>query len=723
MPSVLISVRLLEPRYHGSGGWPPAPFRLFQALVASAGLQGPRGVERVSEPLQWLERLPPPTVLAPRAYQLNGYTNYVPNNQADTVKGDPRRLGGIREAKRIRPWALVDPVPLHYLWPLADTGEEAASRLEALAALATRLYQLGRGVDMACAWAERVEDETGWLRERLSEGVYRLYRPVVDGETAAGRPLLLAVPRRGSLRRLRERHRAGRRRHRLGPDQKKLLFQQLPPPRSRQVVYDAGGGARLYVLRPPEASRMVAWPLEEVLSLLERVRQGALQRLERGMGARGSRERTLLEQALRGARPGEARLLEAARRVRIVPVPSVAHPHADRAIRRLLVEVPAGCPVSAEDVFWAFEALRVPAPGGGEALLSRAPADAERMVRHLGGGGEAHRAWRSVTPLALPARPVRRGQPAAERAMRHAVRSALRHAGIVEEVEHIHVQREPFQGKEPRAERFARPPRFGPERLWHVRLRFARPVRGPLLLGDGRFLGLGLMVPQGLPLGRWRVHVQGGLRGGEPLQWARALRRAVMARYQASAPTEALPPWVSGHEANGLPLRRERSAHLFFVAAPEAEALFVLAPHLIERRAPTPREREMMRRLDEALASMRELRGEGIAACAVRCEAVPRMPRSWRGPSCSWRSETPYVVTRHLEAADAHEALREDLRRECARHGLPRPSDIEVLASRGVRGLGLSAELRLRFEAAVHGPLLLGRTRHLGGGLFRACRD
>ena len=34
--ALLIEVRLLDGRYHGAGDWPPAPFRLFQALVAGA---------------------------------------------------------------------------------------------------------------------------------------------------------------------------------------------------------------------------------------------------------------------------------------------------------------------------------------------------------------------------------------------------------------------------------------------------------------------------------------------------------------------------------------------------------------------------------------------------------------------------------------------------------------------------------------------------------------
>jgi CRISPR-associated protein Csb2 len=72
---------------------------------------------------------------------------------------------------------------------------------------------------------------------------------------------------------------------------------------------------------------------------------------------------------------------------------------------------------------------------------------------------------------------------------------ALRHAGIKAQVEEIRVQREPFETNGARAEAFSLGTRFAKERVWHVEISFKEPVLGPLVIGDGRFLGLGLMVP------------------------------------------------------------------------------------------------------------------------------------------------------------------------------------------------------------------------------------
>ncbi|MDW7968694.1 MAG: type I-U CRISPR-associated protein Csb2, partial [Thermoanaerobaculum sp.] len=66
---LVLTVRFFDARVHarsssGEPEWPPAPFRLFQALLAGAGQAGgPTSEER--EALGWLERQPPPSIRAP----------------------------------------------------------------------------------------------------------------------------------------------------------------------------------------------------------------------------------------------------------------------------------------------------------------------------------------------------------------------------------------------------------------------------------------------------------------------------------------------------------------------------------------------------------------------------------------------------------------------------------------------------------------------------------
>jgi CRISPR-associated protein Csb2 len=87
--------------------------------------------------------------------------------------------------------------------------------------------------------------------------------------------------------------------------------------------------------------------------------------------------------------------------------------------------------------------------------------------------------------------------------------------------------------------------------------------------------------------------------------------------------------------------------------------------------------------------------------------------------SCKWESLTPYCVTRHVKLSRAAAALEADLFAECLRNGLPSPR-IFVSKSFGRRGSGLFGLAELEFHAAVEGPVLLGRDRHFGGGLFAA---
>lgn len=358
------------------------------------------------------------------------------------------------------------------------------------------------------------------------------------------------------------------------------------------------------------------------------------------------------------------------------------------------------------------------------------------MLRHYGVGATS-RVFRSVTPVVLPEEAKRRRiEPARKLAeakgggeriveisrAKSAVVQALRHAGVQASTESIRLQREPFEAAGSRVEPFAEGTRFPKERLWHVEIAFSKPVDGLLLLGDGRFLGLGLMAPATdiVP----SVHafaVTDGLVGWpEPLVIARALRRAVMSRVQATlGPREKLPPFFSGHEEDGSPVRRVRSSHLSFAFDPNERRLLIFAPHVVERRSPTLQELDYLRSLDIALVGLYELRAGNAGVFSLSAVAIGERYDPLLDHSFEWETITPYVVTRHLKAASATDAIVSDLRTVCRRLGLP---NVRVEPSKvwSEPKIGLMATVRLRFERPVAGPLLLGRTRYFGGGLFRA---
>jgi CRISPR-associated protein Csb2 len=84
-----------------------------------------------------------------------------------------------------------------------------------------------------------------------------------------------------------------------------------------------------------------------------------------------------------------------------------------------------------------------------------------------------------------------------------------------------------------------------------------------------------------------------------------------------------------------------------------------------------------------------------------------------------WRTHTAYIPTRYPKTPDPDHLIA-DLRTECLRRELPRPSKVRIMEMlEGPRG-AVSAHMELTFAQAVKGPLLLGRDSHSGAGLFVA---
>ena len=199
---------------------------------------------------------------------------------------------------------------------------------------------------------------------------------------------------------------------------------------------------------------------------------------------------------------------------------------------------------------------------------------------------------------------------------------------------------------------------------------------------------------------------------------ARALRRAVIARVQAQlGPRVALPVFFSGHEANGAPAGSGRHAHLAFALDAERKRLIIVAPHVLERREARKTERDNLSILAQALSDFRELRAGEAGALALVPFPIEMQEDPLFASSCSWESLTPYRVSAKIN--DPARALEADLLAECRRGGLPRP-EVEVIRAFGQPGLGLFGRAKLTFRGAVAGPILIGRDRHFGGGLFAA---
>src|SRR5205085_1677347 len=100
---------------------------------------------------------------------------------------------------------------------------------------------------------------------------------------------------------------------------------------------------------------LIACPLSRVGTLVLAVRDGAVARLKAALPEQDFQ----VEKCLVGRKVDGKDDAPKATRVRILPLPSIGHVHADHAIRRILIEVPAGCLLRSDDVFWAFSGLEL----------------------------------------------------------------------------------------------------------------------------------------------------------------------------------------------------------------------------------------------------------------------------------------------------------------------------------------------------------------------------
>lgn len=707
--ALILRVQLHDPRYHGRPDWPPSPGRVFQALVAGAS-QDVDQDETAQRAFRWLETLEPPTIGAPRAVKGEAITYFVPNNDLDAKGGDPEKIPEIRTGKVVQPHLLVSDEPLLYVWRFEGHLDDA----ERLVRLAEGLYQLGRGLDMAFARAE--VKPAGDADNVLAAYCGVVLRPSHGASGAArggGRSLSTACV--GTFESLRRRYAAQGERFQVEGRGKTrtTVFVQPPKARFREVEYESPPDRFLFDLRSNgDPGSFASHPLSSAHGLVVVLRDAARERLVRSMGREPEVEAVLV-----GARPGEAELVPGRLRARIIPLPSIGHEHTDPAIRRVLVELPQGGPLRAGDVRWAFSGLAL---DDGTVLVESAD---DRMMKHFAGPA---RRWQSLTPLALPAarrriEPTRQREEAKDAPERmeeeaeaaSAVRQALRHAGVRAKALRVDLSREPTLPQGERVEAFAALPRFAKERLWHVDIELDRAVSGPLVLGDGRFLGLGILRPvvETPVLYAWTIE-EGLVAGAEASEVAHHLRRAVLSRAGDAWGQREIPAWVSGHEKDGSPAKGHQ--HLSFLFDPPRRRLVVVTPQGEERWLDAGR-----RRLAEALGGMNELRA-GRAGLLMLREATLGDGDPLLGPSMVWRSVTPYVVNRHERAESAAGAVEADVQASLAALGFPRAESIDVSGVRSKSGVGLIAEVVIGFSIAVEGPVILGRTRHTSGGIFQA---
>jgi CRISPR-associated protein Csb2 len=137
----------------------------------------------------------------------------------------------------------------------------------------------------------------------------------------------------------------------------------------------------------------------------------------------------------------------------------------------------------------------------------------------------------------------------------------------------------------------------------------------------------------------------------------------------------------------------------------------------LDRRPATPDEAANLAILDRALEGLRDLRAGEAGVLSLRPAIVDVQEDPLFASSRDWSTLTRYRVARHFRAADARQALASDIQAQLRLREFPK-AEVTVVECKGIAGKGLEGAAILKFKVAVPGPVLLGRNRFLGGGMF-----
>jgi CRISPR-associated protein Csb2 len=492
-----IEAHFLDGRYHGRcedgrrHQWPPNPHRLFQALVAAGNL-GFRRTEfsdAKKAALRWLERRDAPEIVVPAARESNVVRLYVPNNDLDKVarawaqgREPEKQPNELRTDKNLRPHLLDGDATVRFLWQITDSEwDEVRSHAELVCAEARHLHTLGLGIDLVTGNGRVLGDAEKqalpgevWIADRVGIG----WRVPVDG----------------SLGELLERHDGQHLRVQVGQGRGASRWVALPVPPSvyQEVGYIPRTAGRV---RPVHAFALVddegdyrSFDPRDAMEVAAWLRHAAHER------AKGMRlEAEFVERFVCGHGDGAEAKSD---RFSYLPLPTIPHKGLDGRIRRVLIAEPfGGGGGKAQAVARMLAGAALYSENKDESSQQRLRANL-RAISNPGADkfmGRAYlsraQVWGSVTPLVLPGR-----DDGSTRKAHGLVLKALAQAGYTTPVTEVHLQREPvFPGAEV-ARTYRVPAYLKDFPRTHAVITFAEAVPGPLALGAGRHIGLGILA-------------------------------------------------------------------------------------------------------------------------------------------------------------------------------------------------------------------------------------
>lgn len=438
--------------------WPPHPQRLFSALVSAYGELGAQAEHEHA--LRWLESLPAPEIKADLSPAFRTTPSYfVPVNdeaiRSDSSRADYRHVLDRRiRHERFFPAVVPEDPVLVYQWPEAPAFERHRA---AIGTLVESLTYIGHSSSPVRAC----------LREA---SVKPSLCPVDHGEMA------MRVPSAGRFDRLIATHELRRADESIQPPLGRVQSYERPSDLAQSIFsHDAlvvalEGGPKL--------------GMDSTLPLIQHVRNALLARF-------GSRVSEMLSG--HDDQGGVSRQPHLA----IVPLAFVNAKYADGSIKGLAFVLPSVATADARrqlrSALTKTWDLRL-GPLGSIKIRYIDPSSPNKLkALDFRPYARASRTWASVTPVVLDRYPNDR------RSAEAVVAAACERIGLPRPVE-VGVRWVSSISGAPTVHEFHGQSKQADNRYrQHATIRFDRPVRGPVMLGAGRFIGLGLCMPLGTP--------------------------------------------------------------------------------------------------------------------------------------------------------------------------------------------------------------------------------
>lgn len=463
-------------RYHGRTNegdeleYPPAPARLFQALIAGShcGIYDKVHTAVRDRALRWLESLEPPAIEAPVTCETGiGVTNYVPNN--DDGRKD-NRLEHIRTAKSFLARIFPQSDTLTYCWSFKNTPE-AEENASVICAMAKLITHLGQHQDVVYASGELSSDDD------LPNG---MLQPVEQPDGDWSSPTL------GALTAYQERYQAWLR----GESKENVPIPVRRTHYRSPSTISFNAPMALFELWRNEDERHRFDP-RELRQPAGMVRHAMLDWLDAHPAIAKHYGKDLTSRLIAGH---EADRHHNGAHIACVPIPTIREdgPY-DGLIRRVLL-IGYGCEDAAsrdlfENLADGINGVELQDRGKPSGYLKKASPN-DPVLRLFIGKGE--RVWRTVTPIIMTGL-MRRGRGAEALIVR-----ALKQAGVPENaIDSVAAFSGPIVQKtaHPLDYQIEKNSYLGQTPRYHTEVIFKRPVEGLLVVGRGRHCGFGLLMP------------------------------------------------------------------------------------------------------------------------------------------------------------------------------------------------------------------------------------